>query len=199
MPTIQNRLLPLREYDEHDVINRFSLNGTGQAGTLVVLEANDPSNTDGWTNTAVGASFEGVTSFRYEVKSKVKAAPNGSTKYNTLGVLLNDVMEVDENGLLLKFNPLRKAELQCVTSGEMVPILTKGVIRLHASALVGTPQVGYVGVPETGGKFRAVDPNAGVGVFGETGLYKPSMVVGKFISSTGNFGGEVYADFKLEL
>jgi hypothetical protein len=199
MPTIQNRLLPFRAINEHDVINMFSLNGTGQAGTFVVLEANDPSNTDGWTNSSVGASFDGVTSFRYEVKSKVKVAPAYSKKYTVLGLLLNDVMETDENGLQLKFNPLRKAELQAVTSGEMVPILSKGIVKLHASALVGTPLVGYVGVVETGGKVRAVDSNAGVGVFSHTGTYTPDMVVGKFLSSTGNFGGEAFAVFKLEL
>ncbi len=202
MATIQNRLLPLRDYDEHDVINMFSYNGsTAAAGTFVIAQLNDPDETDGWSAQSVGASFDGVTSFRYEVKSKVIAATAGSTKYNVLGVLLNDVMETDENGLLLKFNPLRKAELQAVCSGEMVPILTKGLLRLHSSAYVGTPAPGYVGVIDAGGdgKIRAINPSVGAATFSETGTYKPNQVLGKFLSSAGTFNTEDYAIFKLEI
>jgi hypothetical protein len=201
MPTIQNRLLPFRQYSEHDVINMFSLNGTGVAGTFVALESNDPENTDGWTTQSVGASFAGVTSFRYEVKSKVKVAPSGSTKYNVLGCILNDVLETDENGLLLKFNPLRKAELQAVTSGEMVPVLTNGIVTLHSAAYLGTPTVGCVGVIDVSGngKVRAIDPTtAAPSLFSATGTYKPDQVIGKFISSAGTTHGG-FALFKIEL
>lgn len=199
MPTIQNKLFGFRDYSEHEVLNMFSLNGTGLAGTFVSFVSNDPSNTDGWSNQTVGASYDGVTSLRYEVKSKVQPAPAGSTKFNVAGLTLMDTREVDNNGLLLKFNPQRKAELQCVLSGEATPILKRGLVTLARSAFLGTPTVGAVGVIDASGNgiIRAVDPT-NVAVFGPTGTYKPDQAIGRFISSTGSeFGG--YAIFEINV
>lgn len=188
MPTLQNKLLPFRDYDEHEVLNLFSLNGTGLAGTFVAFETHDPSNADGWTTQAVGASYDGVTSLRYEVKAKVKVATSGLSKYEVAGITLFDTREVDNNGLLLKFNPQRKAELQCVLSGEAVPVLKRGLITLSKDAYEGTPTVGNVGVIGNAGKVLSITPGSLTTATGATG-WKADHVIGRFISSSGSQHG----------
>ena len=136
-------LRPFRDYDEHDVINLFTLNEAAAAdvtkGHLVVLDA-----TAGWLNASgantypemlgsVGASFDNTVSQRYGVPYKVGVAASGST---CLGMTLYDVKETDENGELLKFNPRKAAEMEVALSGEAVPILTRGIVLYSGSQLI---------------------------------------------------------------
>ena len=55
-------------------------------------------------------------------------------------MLLQNRKEQDENGLLLKFNPRKAAELGAVIPGQTVPIATKGMFLL--SGINGTPAAG---------------------------------------------------------
>ena len=125
MPT----LLPFRQYDEHDVINLYAYSGTLPVtkGTLVKPVAS------GWrTDEAgdlqllgpVGANFANTVSERYGTRPRVTAAGTGESP---VGMLLYDVREQDENGLLLKFSPRKADEMQCVRSGQTVPIATRGI------------------------------------------------------------------------
>lgn len=193
--TISNKLVPIRDYDEHDVIPFFALDTTGEAGLFVKPTAFDPDDTDGWTDTGIGAEVDGVVSLRYGVKNTVTAAPSGATKWDVLGITLNDTREYDENGNRLINNQQKQLEMQCVLSGQATNILTRGYIGLISGAYVGTPALGHVGVIDnaTPGVIRAIAPAdlAGAG-------YNENQVLGKFMSAQGSsFGG--YAIFKLEL
>lgn len=203
-PTLAyTKLMPFRDYDEHEVVNLFSKDVTGVAGELVKIVRSNPSDTDGWSTTSVGAEYDGTVSWRYEVKDKVSVTVGGETVHSgVLGLTLNPTLEFDENGLPLKYNEQRRQELQAVLSGQAVPVLTQGLVYLTSGAYVGTPQVGYVGVPYSGGGglIAAVNP-ANTGQFGAVGsasVYKENQVIGHFLSQTGQFQGGV-ALFKLEL
>ena len=145
------QLLPFRQYDEHDVINVFAYSGALpiNAGTLVRPVAS------GWrtdeTNTqllgSVGAAFGNTVSERYGTIPRVTAAATGE---NVIGMLLYDVKEQDENGLLLKFNPRKAAEMQVALSGQTVPIATRGIF-LVSGEFNGGAQAGDALFPSGAG------------------------------------------------
>lgn len=175
---------PFRDYSEHDVINLFAFDGsTANKGTFVELKNFNPEDQNGYSAASAGANLDGTWSFRHQVNARVKATVSGTAK--TLGVLLYDVKETDENGEALKFKPKYKRDaLNCVLSGEAVPVLTRGVIEIG----------GFQGTPEAGS--GAMVSNNGDG---SIAVCLPSVTagrVGKFLSSTGADG---YALLKVEL
>lgn len=197
-------VLPFRINAPHDEIALYSLNGaTGMGGRFVVLETGQNSPADGagdFSAATPGFNYEGLTNLRYENKRKFKYAPSGSTRYNTLGVVLYGTVENDKNDLKLLFNPHRKDELMVVVSGETNNILTDGVLRLRSTAYSGIPIPGYVAVISNGGdgKLQIVDPST---ITASSTPHNFSHVVAKVISSSGTAAsfGPGYADFKLML
>ncbi len=135
------RLMPFRDYDEHDVVNLFAFGDTAvtldstttvHAGSVVKIKT-------GWTNSAemqmlgdAGASYDNVVSQRYGVNAEVEYANGGSE--TLLGITLYDVREYDENGELLKFKPQKAAELRAAISGQAVPVATKGTFLFATGA-----------------------------------------------------------------
>lgn len=192
-------VLPLRIYSPADELAFYSSNGTGLGGRFVVLETgnNNPELSAGDFSAATpGYNYQGVTNLRYENKRKFKYAPSGSTKYNTLGVVLYGTVETDNNDLKLLAFPHRKDELMVVVSGETNNILTDGVLRLKSSAYNGVPVPGHVGIIGEAGKLQIIDP----ALLTATGAVNHTHIVAKVISQSGtaaSFGG--YADFKLML
>jgi hypothetical protein len=203
--TRQNRnLLPLRDYDEHDVVNMYSLEGTGLAGQLVKVKNLDLDEELLWDrDQPVGADFSdlGIYSNRFVNPAKVTPTVNGDTIYDgILGLTLVDTREFDENGQKLILGHRRKAnENSAILSGETVPVITKGIFLIGSAGYVGTPAVGKVAVPHTGGagKLYAADPTNTV-EFGPTGTYSEDQVVGRWLSATGSRQNG-YALLKLEL
>ncbi len=134
MPTLR----PFRDYDEHDVINLFSFSGTIPVtkGTFVRPVGS------GWvvsqTNTqflgSIGATYTNTVSLRYGVQPQVAVAGSGQP---TIGCLLYDVRETDENGELLKYNPQKAAAMEVTLSGQASPILTRGLV-LYSGLINGT-------------------------------------------------------------
>ena len=133
-------LRPFRDYNEHDVVNLFSYSGTlpVNKGTIVKIVG------DGWKNTdemdflgSPGNAFGNTVSERYGVAAKVADAGSGDA---SLGILLYDVKETDENGEKLAFNPRKAAEMNVALSGQAVPVATRGTF-LYSGA-VGTPAAG---------------------------------------------------------
>lgn len=207
--TAYTRLMPIRDIDEHNVVNFFSKDVTGVAGELVKVVSNDLANTDGWSTTRPGADFDGVTSLRYEVKSKVKATVGGEDKFSVLGFTLFPTLEVDENGIPLKYDLRRQKELQCVLSGEAVPVVTKGVVQLLSSAFTtlgaAAPSVNWVGCVSASGNGLLEMVNPAASLVGGTGLgngkYAFNQVVGKVIGVQGTGNGTFMPSvmFKLDL
>jgi hypothetical protein len=199
------RIFPTRDYDEHDVINFFSKDVSGVAGELVKIIRSTPSSTNGYSQQTVGASFNRTYNKIYETTDKVKATAGGQysdTKYNVLGLTLNATLVYDENGMPLQYNQQRREELQCLISGETVPVLRRGLIGIYSNGYTGTPTPGYAVVPYTGGNglLHFIDPtNTGqLSTIGQSSLYRENQVIGYCLSNSGNeFDG--YALISLEL
>jgi len=133
------KLLPFRQYDDNDVINMFAFDGTDKAaGTIVKVSA---ANLDDDLVDLVdgGSAFLTTQGNAYSPLSvnplKIGAAGSGDA---SLGIIVRDVRETDENGEKLRFYPQKKEELQCVLSGESVPVATKGVFTFMEGAFSGS-------------------------------------------------------------
>ena len=186
------KLLPFRDYDEHDVINLFAFDYAGTdvtKGALVKIKSSA-----GWnaaqeldqSNSMVGFTLNNVVSDRYAVSARVSLAGSGD---NPLGMLLYDVAETDENGEKLIYNPRKAAEMQTTVSGQAVPILTKGLVLVKD--VHGTPAEGGLAYCGTG--------NANDGLISATagGTKKK---IGRFLGTTGA-NGEVllHLDVNIDL
>lgn len=163
MPNIK----PFRDINESFVINLYAYESGAplDKGTFVKISPGlgfdnlaDPVG----MSAAVGNSYAGTVSQRYAVPARFTIAQSGDLP---LGMMLYDVKEEDENGEKLIFNPRKQAEMQCLLSGQAVPLLTKGLV-LYSGAL-GTPTPG------------ALAYSAAAGVISPTGT--STHVVGKFV------------------
>lgn len=175
-------LLPFRQYDDNDVINMFAMEGTDKAaGTLVKVSAAN-LNDDLVDLVDGGSAFLTSQGNAYSPLSvnplRVDSAGSGDA---ALGILLRDVRDTDENGEKLRFYPQKKEELQCVLSGESVPIATKGVFTLLEGAFTG-----------------AVIPAAGTDVYGHAagklGVKAGTAVkVGQVLATGSRAAGDTHA------
>lgn len=142
MPTLR----PLRDYDEHDVINLFSWSGAVPAykGTMVKMagpsgflaDADDPVEMFG----GAGNAYQNTVSQRYRTSAQITTCGTGSagTKDVPLGMLLYDVRENDENGEKLLYHPRKAAENDWVISGQAAPVLTRGIVLYSGATLAAT-------------------------------------------------------------
>jgi hypothetical protein len=181
------RLLPFRQYDENDVINFYSLDAeTGEAGSVVKVSSanldNEPvqyverGDSDSFLNT-LGKGL----SLYPEVPYKVTKMESTGGNEKALGILLRDVRNKDENGENLLYYPQKKEELQCVVSGEAVPIATKGIFTINTRGLTNgvSPTVNQFAVPSLNGTITGVTSTAA------THSQHRSHSIGTFIA-TGN-------------
>lgn len=186
-----NRLLPFRQYNEHDVVNLFSLdtsaltladmthasNGAWDAGVIVKVSDGDMTQEPVVDGTNQLQSYLGKTDYPHvggnaysEVPLKVSIA-DGATDV-PVGVTLRQTIAFDENGEKLLYYKQKLLELQGVLPGEAVPVLTKGIITVAESGVTGTPAAGakvYLGTGGNVGKFTTNSANAEVGVCLGTG------------------------------
>lgn len=142
------RLYPFRQYSDVDVVNMFAsdtvdatpfTNGNGSAGVFVKVSAGnldlDPiqyTATD-ITNTLGKADYPFLGAAQYPaVPLKFTAATAGEP---VLGMTLNQTLATDENGERLLYNPVKRAELQAVLTGQAVPVATRGVFTLADTAI----------------------------------------------------------------
>lgn len=184
------RLNPWRSYNEADVINMFSLDvNTGEAGSLVRVSNGNMSQDvvdyvadNDWTSPIGHARSE------YPVNPLKVTKVTGTGEVGVLGIMLRDVRDTDENGEKLKYYSVKKDELQCVITGETVPIATKGKFEVNSSAFVNgvVPTVGQLAVPAANGQLTGVDV---VGASTEN----REFAVGKFIA-TGNRVSQIDTD-----
>lgn len=137
-------LRPFRQVNEHDVIGLFAYKTADLTTATIATKGAVVKIQSGWKATdeltldsEVGASFGNVTSPRFNVPATVELCDQTDTP---IGILLQDVKNLDENGEPLKFNPRKAAEIGAVIPGQTVPIATKGIFLL--SGIGGTPAAG---------------------------------------------------------
>ena len=144
------RILPFRQYSDHDVVNMYSIidsdvldsttgTGAGDAGVFVKVSDgnfdNDPVTYQ--TNSYLGNTnypFLGTTEMYPEVNIKVTGNTSGQVP---LGMTLYQTAKNDENGEKLLYNPQKQEELQAMLPGQAVPIATKGIFTLSSAAFDG--------------------------------------------------------------
>ena len=191
MPNVfisQGYLLPNRDYDQHEVLPYFALQGTGLNGQLVTLVTGnqDPiASAGGYGSTNVGAGYTNIYSKLYTVNRTVRVSTVGDSKWEVAGITLNTTAIYDENGNKLLNMPADvKNARGFVTTGEAVPILKRGQLTVALSQFNGTkPVAGYPLIASgTNGGFACVAPS-----YVTTGLM--NMVVGRCISDTGTYNG----------
>ena len=140
------RLYPFRQYSEHDVINLFasdtvdstpSTNGNGSAGVFVKVSAGN-LDLDPITY-ATNDTVLGKTDYPFLGAAQYPSVPLTFTAATAgvpvLGITLNQTLLTDENGEKLLYNPVKRAELQSVLSGQAVPVATRGIFTLADTAI----------------------------------------------------------------
>jgi len=169
------RLLPFRDYDEHDVVNLFRSAGTldefidlsdalkrstpeGDAGVFVKVAAGDlTGDWDPVDVTTNPTSLLGKTDYPHvgrntypQTALAVKPTEGFAAAPNEtcIGITLRQTVARDENGENLLYNPVKKDELFGVLPGEAVPVLSKGMVTLTEDCFASdgaTPPVTLVG------------------------------------------------------
>lgn len=170
-------LRPLRDYDEKDVINLYTFSGQANEdtivnrGTLVKVVGQgwrpdvEPVETIGnygpFTDTITN-----VQALRYGTSAKVTYCGTGDYP---IGLTLFDVREKDENGIPLKYNPRKAAELEACISGQTVPIVTRGIFLYQG--VVGTVTPGAPLYAGANGTIVTGAPGRQIGIaLGVTGV-----------------------------
>ena len=217
------RLLPYRDYDEHEVVNFFSL--AGAESDFVRLDSNPTSKGDAGvfvkvSNGSLGpagkdpmdvttdtyGSYLGKKDYPHVGRNTYPQNPLTVDVVNAvtdpcLGVTLRQTATHDENGEKLQYNPIKKDELYAVLPGETVPVLSRGMVTLTDSAIVGDPAPGHRLVPHSAGRASGsaagVDGSAGttIGTVLASGFRDDAQAFGhtgnntfKGKNSYGNFG-----------
>ena len=141
------KLKPFRDYSEHDVINGlFALDtATGALGTLVKISGSGFVGGINETFTNINTTVPNVYTPRKSVTARVTRAASGD---RPIGFLLYDVKEVNFQGVSFAYDPARKAEAQCVLSGEANAIVRKGLF-LVAIPTGSLPAAGKVLVTDS--------------------------------------------------
>lgn len=143
------RLLPFRQYNEHDVVNMFALqdadvlesttgDGKGSNGVFVKITN---GNLDQDVITYGSNDYLGKTDYPFVGSDmyptnplEIAAAASGEAP---LGLTLNQTAKTDENGEKLIYNTTKKEELQAVLPGQSVPVATKGIFTLSTNGIEG--------------------------------------------------------------
>ena len=192
--TQKPNLKPYRDIDPHEVVNLYShVDASANKGSLVTITEAE-GNTNVWQNANSPATphldvFGPLAntpsraySNRYEVTWKIK---NAFDEDIPLGLTLYDVRELNAYGEKLIHRPrYERFENDYVVSGEAVPVLVRGFVKIN----------GFNGDPGPGS--GAVPSATNSGFVDVTNDPTGATNVGKFLSTPDADG---YAHFKLEL
>ena len=182
------RILPYRDYSDHEVVNLFALDtasltfadcveaGSGDWDSGVVVKVNTgelPGDVPGKLDSEssdklrkyLGASFTNAhIGFNAYPSNGMTVAPAAATD-TPLGITLRETLAFDENGEKLLYYKQKLDEAQAVLPGQTVPVLTRGLVMLAASAFTGsTPDEGdklQVSTTEPGKLETAADGTLG--------------------------------------
>ena len=151
------RLLPFRQYNEHDVINLFRASDTiitsipASEDVAGVAAPNQNGNHDNGVLVSIASAdftkepveygtdaYLGKTDYPHIGRNQYpKATPtyDVATDTGALGVALRQTLTHDENGEKMLYYPQKALELNAVLPGQAVPILTRGLITVSAAGL----------------------------------------------------------------
>ncbi len=159
------RILPYRDYSEHEVVNMFALDTAGltladcveagsgdwDSGVVVKVNAGDlpgdvPSKLDSASGDKLrdylGASFSSAhIGFNAYPSNGMTVTPAAAGEV-ALGITLRETLAFDENGEKMLYYKQKLDEAQGVLPGQTVPVLTRGLVLLAASAFSAAPSVG---------------------------------------------------------
>lgn len=207
------RLLPYRDYSEHDVVNLFKApnanaaitdTGDGDAGLFVKVAngtiTNDPITFAASTEMLGNATAPHMGSNNYpSVTLSLGAASAGDM---VLGITLYETCKTDENGEPLLWYPAKRRDLNCLVSGQASPVAKKGTFTLSYRAF-GTGTVAtYVPAPGTAlvigasaGRVTGIDYNDAV-----SGHYQilGSVLATGLIDGAGDYYTGAYAIVNLD-
>ena len=164
------RILPYRDYSEHDVLNLFSLD----TGAYTIANAK--------SDAVAGSAFDsGVVVKVNPLKGELPGdLPGGLSEHDSdedlrnylgasptsahigynaypyngmtvepagagdvaVGITLRETLAYDENGEKLLYYKQKLDEAQAVLPGQTVPVLTRGLVLLDSNAVTGNPGVG---------------------------------------------------------
>lgn len=209
------RLYPFRQYSDYDVVNLFasdtadatpSTNGNGSAGVFVKVSAGnlDQDPITYATNDAVLGKtdypFLGAAQYP-SVPLRFTAATAGEP---VLGITLNQTLLTDENGEKLLYNPVKRAELQSVLSGQAVPVATRGIFTLADTAIdwvdASMTVNNHLVISANAGKVSGLAASTVSPITGTTSIVGRILATGQRISQNGKsdyFAGTTTGKFAL--
>lgn len=161
------KLHPFRQYNENDVINLFTFDGTSvDAGRLVKLDASNQWSglgSDDYVDLGsdTGNSYSNVVSTQYSLKGKLDLAGLGDA---ALGMTIMEMANVDENGEKLLYNPRKAAEMGVVIPGQAIPVASRGVFLYNASETAWTGSTINAGTVLYGAANGIISSTAGSAV-----------------------------------
>ena len=159
------RILPYRDYSEHEVVNLFALDTAGltlanckeagsgdwDSGVVVKVNAGElpgdvPSKMDSASGDKLrdylGASFSNAhIGYNVYPSNGMTVTPAAAGEV-ALGITLRETLAFDENGEKMLYYKQKLDEAQGVLPGQTVPVLTRGLVLLGASAFASAPSVG---------------------------------------------------------
>lgn len=189
-------LRPLRDYDEHEVINFFGVSGAVvNKGTFVVTQGSGLNLTDSQMVLDDNSWLDSVLSARFNVPNNTIPAPSGTIRGPIVGMTLKTIQTVDENGLPLKFFPEKAALLDVIISGQACPIVDRGLF-LYSGITTGN------GVPANGTGLGVADAGDGslqtvanYVVFSGIQIPNPAVVA----TALGPINSQGYAPIRVQL
>lgn len=209
------RLYPFRQYSEYDVVNLFasdtadatpSTNGNGSAGVFVKVSAGnlDQDPITYATNDAV----LGKTDYPFLGAAQYPSVPLTFTAATAgvpvLGITLNQTLLTDENGEKLLYNPVKRAELQSVLSGQAVPVATRGIFTLADTAIdwvdASMTVNNHLVISANAGKVSGLAASTVSPITGTTSIVGRILATGQRISQNGKsdyFAGTTTGKFAL--
>jgi len=194
------RLYPFRQYSEHDVINLFasdtvdtlpSTNGNGSAGVFVKVSAGN-LDLDPITY-ATNDTVLGKTDYPFLGAAQYPSVPLTFTAATAgvpvLGITLNQTLLTDENGEKLLYNPVKRAELQAVLSGQAVPVATRGIFTLADTAIdwvdANMTVNNHLIISANAGKVSGLAASAVSPLTGTTSIVGRILAIGQRVSQNG--------------
>ena len=162
------RILPYRDYSEHDVLNLFSLdvdesadtltewveavNGKWDSGVVVKVKTGElPGDLPGglsehasgeklrkYLGDSPTSAHIGYNAYPY---NGMTVEPAGAGEV-AVGITLRETLAYDENGEKLLYYKQKLDEAQAVLPGQTVPVLTRGLVLLDSNAVTGNPDIG---------------------------------------------------------